>query len=87
MRLIGKEKLLRLRGINDEIDTWVLAWVTELSNASWANQVDLGNSFPNMDSLEGSLFVFPICSSKYSIKVILCFNRSIALITEVITNE
>jgi len=85
MRLIGKDKLLHFRGINEEIDTWISAWVTELSNATWFNPTDLRNSFPKVNSLEGSVFIFPICSTNYNVKVILSFRNSIALISEVIT--
>ncbi len=86
MRLIGKEKLLDLSGINDEIDTWLSVWITELSNSSF-NQVNLQDNFPRMVNLDNSIFIFPIYSSNYSVKVILCFKRSIALISEVIKNE
>ncbi len=85
MRLIGKEKLLCLRGINDEIDTWLSVWITELSNSSF-NQVNLQDNFPRMVNLENSIFIFPVYSSNYSVEVILCFKRSIALISEVIKN-
>lgn len=87
MRLIGKDKLLRFRGINNEIDTWVSAWVTELSTTTWFNPTDLRNSFPNITTLEGSVFLFPICTTDYNVKVILSFNKGIALITEVITTK
>ena len=87
MRLIGKEKLLHLKGIDDEIDTWVSAWVTEFRSASWLNPVDLEESYPRMVSLDASEFLFPVCYTNYSIKVIFCFKKSIALITEVIANE
>lgn len=85
MRLIGKEKLFCLRGINDEIDTWLSVWITELSNSSF-NQVNLQDNFPRMVNLENSIFIFPVYSSNYSVKVILCFKRGIALISEVIKN-
>jgi mRNA-degrading endonuclease HigB of HigAB toxin-antitoxin module len=86
MRLIGKEKLLDLSGINDEIDTWLSVWITELSNSSF-NQVTLRDNFPRMVNIKNSIFIFPVYSSNYSVKVILCFKRSIALISEVIKNE
>ena len=87
MRLIGKDKLLRCRGINNEIDTWISAWVTELSTTTWFNPSDLRNSYPNATTVEGSVFIFPICATNYNIKVVLSFNKSIALITEVITTK
>lgn len=87
VKLIGKDKLLCIRGINNDIDSWVSAWISELNNTYWFNQVELRSSFPRMDCLNDSVCIFPISSSNYSVKVTLCFKRSIALITEITSDE
>lgn len=87
MQLIGKERLLRLKGISTEVDIWTSAWVTEIGNASWISDLDLQSSFPKAVKLESTIFSFPVRSTKYHVKVIFCFKKSIVLISEVLTHE
>lgn len=87
MRLIGKERLQRLRGISDEIDTWTTAWVSELTDANWSSSEDLNRCFPRADIIDENIFIFPIKESQYNIKMIIKFKYGTALISEILTNE
>jgi len=87
MRLIGKERLSPLRGTDKDVDLWISAWIAELSNAIWKCSDDLIRSFPRAQQCTRVVFIFPIQESGNSIKLLLSFDKGIALIQEVIKND
>lgn len=87
MQLVGKERLLRLKGISTEIDIWVAAWATELTNAVWISDKDVLENFPKARRTTENNYEFPVCKSPYRLKVALCFPRNLALICEVKESE
>lgn len=85
MRLIGKERLGVIRSIDMSIDTWISAWVAELSNANWKSDMDLLSAFPRAKYIDDNSYMFPVFGSEdTNIKVTFCFNGGIAVIREVI---
>ncbi|OCH41598.1 type II toxin-antitoxin system HigB family toxin [Aliivibrio fischeri] len=86
MRLIGKERLNVLISVDADIDTWISAWVAELSNANWRSAVELVDAFPRVGFVEGTSYVFPVLGNEeINIKVTFSFNAGIAVIHEVIS--
>jgi mRNA-degrading endonuclease HigB of HigAB toxin-antitoxin module len=85
MRLIGKQRLCSIYGINSEIDVWISAWVAEISNASWCDSEELVEAFPTVRAEDRASYCFPICGDKGTyIKMAVCFHKGIAVISEVI---
>jgi hypothetical protein len=85
MRLVGISRLDNIKGINREVDTWLSAWVEEMSHASWRGEVELMDAFPRIDLLEADLFFFPVFGhNDIGIKVSFYFEGGIAVINEVI---
>ena len=88
MKLIGREKLTTLKGINNEIDKWVAIWVMELTKKAWFSHLELEYDYPQMEILEGSsIFIFPVSSSNHTVKVCFYFEKKIALISEVVMDK
>ncbi|ENO8975778.1 type II toxin-antitoxin system HigB family toxin [Vibrio parahaemolyticus] len=86
MRLIGKERLGVIRSVDLSIDTWISAWVAELSNANWRSEMELISAFPRAKYIDSQSYIFPVCGNEdMNIKVTFCFNGGIAVIREVIT--
>ncbi|EOA3783345.1 type II toxin-antitoxin system HigB family toxin [Vibrio vulnificus] len=86
MRLIGKERLDAIISVDAEIDTWISAWVAELSNANWRSAVELVDAFPRAGLVEGASYAFPVLGNEeINIKVTFNFNAGIAVIREVIS--
>lgn len=86
MRLIGKERLGAIRSVDIAIDTWISAWVAELSNANWRSEVELISAFPRVKHVESTSYMFPVFGNDaINIKVTFCFNGGIAVIREVIS--
>lgn len=80
MRLLGRQRLSRLRG--DEIEKWVRAWVAEVMNAHWKQPSDVRDQFPNARHHGGSLFLFPVGSCNCVICLMIAFPQGVALITD-----
>jgi len=88
MKLIGKDKLNNIKGVSREIDMWVIAWLTELSSKMWFSYVELQFDYPRMKIVDDEgAYIFPVASSSYNVKVYFCFNKGLALISEIITSE
>ncbi|SUI83267.1 hypothetical protein [Shewanella morhuae] len=86
MRLIGIKKLNAIKGVNDEIDTWMSAWVAEIIHVSWKSDMELIDAFPRVEHVENFSYMFPVFDHDHiSIKVTFCFNGGIAVIHEVIS--
>lgn len=85
MQLIGKYHLTCVLGCDEEIDQWISAWVTEVSHASWKEPSAILDAFPRAISVDGTVFLFPICGNKFpQIKLKIKFGLDKAMISEVI---
>ncbi len=84
MRLIGKERLGVIRSVDVSIDTWISAWIAELSNANWRSEMELIAAFPRAKYIDSNSYAFPVLGNEeINIKVTFCFNGGIAVIREV----
>lgn len=86
MRLIGREKLSRLRGKGAEVETWVRSWVAEVTDAHWRKPDDVTRQFPNARHHGKGCFWFPIGSCQLAIQLQIAFAQDVALISD-LTNE
>lgn len=85
MQLIGKHRLSSIKGINDKIDIWIDAWVTEVSHATWKDPSSIFIAFPRAKSVDQILFIFPVCGKEFpQIKIKIKFGMDKAMISEVI---
>lgn len=87
MRLIGKDKLISLKGYSDDVDLWVVAWTSELTSSTWHEANDFMDYYPKAKRAGDSSFTLPVKGNSHHIKIMLCFVQKIVLITEVIINE
>lgn len=88
MRLVGISRLDDIKGANDEVDTWLSAWIEEMSHAYWKNGMELIDAFPRVDHLGETSYLFSVFGhDRICIKVSFYFDGAIAVINEVIKNE
>jgi mRNA-degrading endonuclease HigB of HigAB toxin-antitoxin module len=80
MRLIGRHKLQALRNTGAEAEKWLRSWTVEVVNAHWKTASDVTYQFPSVLQ-EGSIFVFPVVSCRWSIALLVAFPRETALVT------
>ncbi|MBA4053562.1 MAG: hypothetical protein C0490_02515 [Marivirga sp.] len=81
MRLLGRDKLLSLKGQSEQIDKWVAGWVSEIANANWKSSDELIEQYPSAKIVEEGHFSFCVCSSRYFIELKIAFAQGIAIIT------
>lgn len=85
MRLLGKSRLNALDDTDKDTRVWISAWVAELSNANWKDEESMLDAFPRAMRSEGFFYTFPVCGkNSLLIKTAVYFNRSTAVITEVV---
>lgn len=87
MRVIGREKLGRLRGKGAEVENWTRSWVAEVAEAHWRQPQDVTDQFPNALHQGRGCFLFPIGSCRLAIQLEIAFAQGIALISDLNTNE
>lgn len=85
MRLIGREKLNRLRGKGAEV--WARAWVAEVAEAHWRKPDDVTEQFPNAHHQGHDCFLFPIGHCQLAIQLRIAFAQGIALISDLNTTK
>ncbi len=87
MRLIGREKLLRLRDKGAEAERWVRSWVAEVAEAHWRKPDDVTSQFPNARQRSEGYFVFPVGQCGVAILLHIAFPQGIALISDLDSND
>lgn len=87
MRLIGREKLNNLGGMEAEVEKWVRAWVAEVADAHWRQPNDVTEQFPNAKYQGQGCFVFPIGHCQLTIQLRVAFAHGVALISDLNTSE
>lgn len=81
MKLLGRNRLKALYGVNDQTDTWLNGWVSELSHANWKMAKDVLRQFPKASSIANDVFLFPVGLQPQFIQVAIIFPQSVALVT------
>ena len=87
MRLIGREKLNRLKGKGAETEKWVRNWAAEVAEAQWCQPGDVTDQFPNVRHRDQGYFSFPIGNCELAIELQIAFAQRIALISDLTINE
>ena len=87
MRLIGREKLSRLKGQGAEVEKWVRSWVAEVAEAHWRRPEDVAEQFPSACHQGRGCFLFPIAQFPVAIQLQIAFAQGVALISDLNTSE
>lgn len=82
MKLLGRERLDRLRGLGGQVQKWVQSWATEVTAANWKHASEVEDQFPNARSSSQGVFVFPIAGCGWNVCLLVAFPQGVALITE-----
>lgn len=82
MRLIGREKLNDLKGLDPEAHKWTKSWASEVAGAQWRRPEDVQAQFPNAKHQGMGSFQFPIGTCPFVIQLRIAFAQGIALISE-----
>jgi mRNA-degrading endonuclease HigB of HigAB toxin-antitoxin module len=80
MKLIGRNRLRSLYGLDDETDAWMHSWVSEVSHANWKIAKDVIRQFPKAKNVEQDIFEFPVGIQPQCIEVVMVFPQAVALV-------
>ncbi|MBN6523390.1 type II toxin-antitoxin system HigB family toxin [Acinetobacter seifertii] len=84
MRLIGQGKLLTLKMVNSEIQSWLCSWVAEVKHAKWKSAEQVLEQYPlSAKEVSKGVFEFHIRDHTSSILLNINFTQSIAVIAEI----
>lgn len=81
MRLLGRNHLHSLQGQDPETDQWLRNWTSEIAYANWKAAEEISKQYPTVVSDNENNFFFRIATKKMRIKVVVCFNLGIAMIS------
>jgi mRNA interferase HigB len=82
MKLLGRNKLHALHGIDEQIDKWLVSWVSELSCANWKHSKDVLRQFPYAQCSADGIFLFRIAPYGHCIEVSIMFPLAIVVVTD-----
>lgn len=82
MKLLGRNRLRVLYGIDDQTDAWLHGWVSELTHANWKMAKDVLHQFPRARSAANGVFLFPVGLQPQCIQVAIIFPQAVALVTD-----
>ena len=83
MRLLGRNRLQALYGLDDPTDKWLVGWTSEILHASWKVPADVQRQFPNAAPCGvDNTFLFPVATRQYRIKIAVAFPSGIVLVTD-----
>lgn len=80
MKLLGRNHLQALYGVDEQTDTWMRSWVSELSHANWKVAKDVLRQFPRARSLAKDVFQFPVGRHPQCIEVAMVFPQAVAVV-------
>ena len=82
MKLLGRNKLRALYGIDLQTDKWLVSWTSEISRANWKHGNDVLHQFPQARRDTDSVFSFRVGLHDHVIEVSIMFPLAIAVITD-----
>jgi hypothetical protein len=82
MKLLGRNRLLPLYGIDAQTDAWMRSWVSELTHANWRVVKDVQRQFPKAQLIANDVFQFPVEQRPHCIEVAMMFPRLVALVVD-----
>lgn len=80
MKLIGRNRLRALYGLDDDTDAWMRNWVSEVSHANWKIARDVVRQFPKAKNVDRDIFEFPVGSQPQCIEVAMVFPQAVVLV-------
>lgn len=80
MKLLGRNRLRALYGLDDHTDAWMHSWVSELSLANWKEAKDVLCQFPRARNVSNDVFLFPVGQHLQCIEVAMVFTQAVALV-------
>jgi len=80
MKLLGRNRLGVLYGLDDQTDAWMRNWVSELTRANWNVARDVCRQFPKAKNVANDIFHFPVAEQPQCIEVAMMFPQSVALV-------
>lgn len=83
MKLLGRNRLQPLYGLDASTDAWLRGWVAEMSTASWKQDTDVLRQFPRIQATTTpNVFLFPVANRPHYIEVAMIFLHAVALVVE-----
>jgi mRNA-degrading endonuclease HigB of HigAB toxin-antitoxin module len=83
MRLLGRNHLQTISGLNAQTDSWLTAWVYEIVNANWKEPIDLVKQYRSVIQLNNSTYLFQVTAFDGFVELHISFQQGIALITAI----
>ena len=80
MKLIGRNRLKGLYGMDKQTDAWLYNWVSELANANWKVPQDVLQQYPKAMFTTGDKFLFKIAEQPHWIEVAITFKPPVVLV-------
>lgn len=82
MKLLGRNRLLPLYGIDESTDAWLRGWVSEMTSAAWKRERDVLRQFPRTQTPAANVFLFPVGDQPHQIEVAMIFPHAVALVVD-----
>ena len=87
MRLLGRERLNKLKCTGDQAEKWLRSWIAEVRAAHWKKPADVCHQFPHAQQDGDSSFSFPVAGCDCNICLLIAFPQEVALITDLKTDK
>jgi mRNA-degrading endonuclease HigB of HigAB toxin-antitoxin module len=82
MKLLGRNRLQALYGLDDQTDKWLRSWVSEISHATWKHPKDVLLQFPQAKSVANGTFYFRVGRHSQYVEVSMMFPLAVAIVTD-----
>lgn len=81
MKLLGRNKLQALYGIDGQTDKWLVSWTSELSRANWKHAKDVLRQFPHAQCTADNVFSFRVGLHGHCVEILIMFPLDLAVVT------
>lgn len=82
MKLLGRNKLQPLYGLDGRMDQWLVNWTSEISHANWKHATDVLRQFPHAECAADDRFLFRAGQHDHRIEVLMMFPLALAVVTD-----
>jgi mRNA-degrading endonuclease HigB of HigAB toxin-antitoxin module len=82
MKLLGRNRLQALYGLDDQTDKWLRSWVSEISHANWKQSKDVLQQFPHAKDVTNGTFHFRVGVRPQYVEVSMMFPLAVAIVTD-----
>ncbi|MBA0218815.1 type II toxin-antitoxin system HigB family toxin [Pectobacterium brasiliense] len=83
MKLLGRNRLDKVKSVSASSKIWVNAWSTEVNTSIWKSIQDIKEQFPTVSSPANGMFIFKVDECNAFIETSIDFNELIVLVTAV----